>query len=87
MRDRTEIGAPVPRQCLISVTFIQVARNLMRAMLQSALAERCVPALYTRALTSAAATGAFLGCCAAAIILPKVIGPHEIILIVWWFYK
>lgn len=59
----------------------------MRAMLQRTLAERGTAALYTRALTSAAATGAFLGCCAAVIILPKVIGPREIVLIVWWFYK
>lgn len=56
-------------------------------MLQRILAEGCIAALYTRALASAAATGAFLGCCAAAIILPEVIGPHEIVLIVWWFYK
>lgn len=59
----------------------------MRAMLQRILAERCIAAWYTRALASAAATGAFLGCCAAAIILPEVIEPHEIVLIVWWFYK
>lgn len=87
MRDSTEIGAPVPRQCLISVTFVQVARNLVRAMLQRTLADRCIEALYTRALTSATATGVFLGCCAAVIILPEVIGPHEIVLIVSWFYK
>lgn len=59
----------------------------MRAMLQRALAERCIAALYTRALTSTATTGAFLGCCATAIILLEVIGPHEVVLIVWWFYK
>lgn len=52
-------------------------------MLQRTLAERCIAALYTRALTSAAAPGAFVGCGAAVIILPEMIGPHEIVLIVW----